>query len=75
MGKECCPTCGRPLYQVHSDRKLSDEDAAYIILNPDGKSNKSLAKKFGIDPSLVSNIRNGKRYVDVYARVKEDEEV
>ena len=39
MGKECCPTCGRPLYQVHSDRKLSDEDAAYIILNPDGKSN------------------------------------
>ena len=73
--RECCPTCGRTLYQVHRDRKLTDEQAAEIILNPKNKTNRQFAKEFNVDVSLVSNIRNGKRYIDVYSRLVQDEEV
>lgn len=71
--RECCPTCGRPLYARHKDRTLSDDDVLFILNNPKDMTAKSLAKKFGLDPSMISKIRNGKQYIDVYSRWLDEE--
>jgi len=62
-----CPTCDRVLFQVHADRKLSDDDVMYILDNPKDYSQIRLARMFDVDASLISKIRNGRAYADISA--------
>lgn len=49
----------------HSSSKLSEEDVKYIRQNPDKLDQSSLARKFGLHQSRISEIKNGRTYKDL----------
>ena len=50
--------------------KLTAEQVIYIRSNPDGLTCKALAKKFGVDPTVISNVQLGKSYRDVDGQIR-----
>ena len=43
-------------------RKLSWGDVSYIRSIGTGETNKDLASKFGVDPSIISKVKHGHRW-------------
>lgn len=42
--------------------KISEDDARYILTNPDGLTGAQLARKFGVSAPTISLIRSGRRW-------------
>jgi hypothetical protein len=42
--------------------KIGEDDARYILTNPDGMTGAQLARKFGVSTATVSLIRSGRRW-------------
>ena len=59
----------RPFKSVPSARRLTATAAAEIIMS--GKSTLALADEHGVSAQAIWQIRQGKSYADVYARLKE----
>ncbi len=47
--------------------KIGEEDARWIVANPDGLSGAQMARRFGVSPATISLIRSGGRWKHVQA--------
>lgn len=45
--------------------KITEDDARYIIENPDNLTGRQLARKFGVSPATISLTRSGHRWAHV----------